>query len=190
MEKKLKTIKISGKDYVTVNERIKEFRTNPKYEGWTLTTEILQDTPERILMRATIKDKNDRIIADGLAYEVPNSSFINKSSYIENAQTSAWGRALGCIGIGCDESIASFEEVANARLNQSQEKIEYSNKNCPNCQSAMIKKESKYKAGDFYYHCPKCKKNITEKKEIEKQVELTEEERNTPVGGTPQENHF
>ena len=37
--------------------------------------------------------------------------FINKSSYVENCETSAWGRALANFGIGVDSSIASAEEV-------------------------------------------------------------------------------
>ena len=47
-----------------------------------------------------------------------NSSFINKTSYIENCETSAVGRALGMAGIGIDTAVASAEEVQNAINNQ------------------------------------------------------------------------
>ena len=57
-----------------------------------------------------------------MAYEKEGSTFINKTSYIENCETSAWGRALGNLGIGIDTSIASAEEVQNAVLNQSPKK--------------------------------------------------------------------
>ena len=57
-----------------------------------------------------------------MAYEKEGSTFINKTSYIENCETSAWGRALGNLGIGIDTSIASAEEVQNAVLNQGKKK--------------------------------------------------------------------
>lgn len=113
----MKTINIKGKDYVMVNARIKEFRENPKYEGWSIETEILE-TGEIVIMKATIRNADANIIATGHAYEKENSTFINKTSYIENCETSAIGRALGVLGIGIDESVASFEEVANAVVQQ------------------------------------------------------------------------
>ena len=59
----------------------------------------------------------------GTAYEKENSSFINKTSYIENCETSAVGRALGMAGFGIDTSVASAEEVANAITQQDSEKL-------------------------------------------------------------------
>jgi len=59
-----------------------------------------------------------KILAQGIAQEEKASSYINKSSYVENCETSAWGRALGNFGIGIDTSVASYEEVSNAILNQ------------------------------------------------------------------------
>ena len=56
--------------------------------------------------------------ATGYAYEKEGSTFINKTSYIENCETSAIGRALGIFGIGIDGSVASAEEVRNAKANQ------------------------------------------------------------------------
>ena len=113
---KLKSIKIKGKDYVEVHERLKYFRaTYPKY---SLTTEVIEKTEASILVMAIIKDDKDRILATGLAEESKNSTFINKTSYVENAETSAWGRALGNLGIGLDTSVASADEVSNAIANQ------------------------------------------------------------------------
>lgn len=114
----MKTINIKGTDYIGVNERLKEFRTNPKYKGYTLETDIIQLENGICTMKATIKDDTSRVIATGYAQEKENSSFINKTSYIENCETSAWGRALGNLGIGIDTSIASAEEVLNAMQNQ------------------------------------------------------------------------
>ena len=55
------------------------------------------------------------ILATGTAYEREGSSFINNTSYIENAETSATGRCLALCGFGIDSSIASVEEVNNAK---------------------------------------------------------------------------
>ncbi len=74
-------------------------------------------------MRAEIMIKEEgtmRLLGTGTAYEKENSSFINKTSYIENCETSAVGRALGMAGFGIDTSIRSAEEMQNADLQQNQ----------------------------------------------------------------------
>ena len=71
-----------------------------------------------ILIIATICDEKDRVIATGLAEEEKGSTFINKTSYVENCETSAWGRALANFGIGLETSVASADEVQNAIAQQ------------------------------------------------------------------------
>jgi hypothetical protein len=70
------------------------------------------------VFRATIYDEDNNILGTGTAYENEKSSYINKTSYIENCETSAVGRALGMCGFGIDTSIASADEVVNAINNQ------------------------------------------------------------------------
>ena len=112
----MKTINIHGKQYVEVNERIKYFREN--YKGWSLTSEFIELTENRCVIKASVINEENRVIGDGIAEETKGSTFINKTSFIENCQTSAWGRALGSLGIGIDTSIASAFEVNNARKQQ------------------------------------------------------------------------
>lgn len=114
----MKTVNIKGKEYVEVNERIKYFRKHEDYKGWSLESEIISIENGVCIIKAIIKDNEGIIKATGLAYEKENSTFINKTSYIENCETSAWGRALGNLGIGIDTSIASSNEVENAIINQ------------------------------------------------------------------------
>jgi len=114
---KLKTVNIKGKEYVEVNERLKFFRSN--YKNWCLTSDVVELTDDRCVIKATIFDDNGNIRATGHAYEKEGSSFINKTSFVENCETSAWGRALANLGIGLDTSVASYEEVANAVKQQS-----------------------------------------------------------------------
>jgi hypothetical protein len=117
----MKTVDIKGKAYVEVNERIKYFREH--YEGWSLESDLLSLDNGVCVIKATIRDENGVVKANGLAYEKENSTFINKTSYIENCETSAWGRALGNLGIGIDTAIASAEEVINAVNNQPKPKL-------------------------------------------------------------------
>lgn len=112
----MKTTPIKGKDYVEVNERITAFRK--VCPGGAIVTEMLSNANGVCVFRATVYNEDQNIIGTGTAYEKENSSNINKTSYIENCETSAVGRALGMCGFGISTSIASFEEVANAISNQ------------------------------------------------------------------------
>ncbi len=115
-EKKLKTVNIKGKEYVEVNERVKYFIAT--YTGWSIETEMISNVNGVCVFKATIKDETGRVISTGHAYEKEDSNYINQTSYVENCETSAVGRALGFLGIGIDTSIASSDEVTNAINNQ------------------------------------------------------------------------
>lgn len=115
-QKNLQTVDIKGKPYVLVNERVKAFREN--YPGYSLVTSVVELTDKRVVMCAAINNPEGTTVATGYAYEESGSSFINKTSYIENCETSAWGRALANFGIGIDSSMCSADELSNALLNQ------------------------------------------------------------------------
>jgi hypothetical protein len=66
------------------------------------------------VIKASVLNDKGEIVATGFAQEDKSSSYINKTSYVENCETSAWGRALANLGIGIDTSIASSNEVAMA----------------------------------------------------------------------------
>lgn len=111
---KFKTTNIKGKEYVEVNERIKYFRFSDEYKGWSLSSEVVHLDADSCVIRAEIRDENWVLRATGFAQEDKSSSYINKTSYVENCETSAWGRALANLGIGIDTSIASSNEVSMA----------------------------------------------------------------------------
>lgn len=117
---KFKTTNIKGKEYVEVNERIKFFRESGNYEGWSLSSEIVHLDADSCVIRAEIRDDQWVLRATGFAQEDKSSSYINKTSYVENCETSAWGRALANLGIGIDTSIASSNEVEIAIAKQNQ----------------------------------------------------------------------
>ena len=115
VNEKLASMNIKGKDYVLVNERVKAFRQ--LYPEGTIQTELIYDNDGVCTFKATVSVA-DLVLATGYAQEKESSSYINKTSYIENCETSAVGRALGFLGIGIDTSIASAEEVETAVRNQ------------------------------------------------------------------------
>ena len=115
---KFKTTNIRGKQYVEVNERIKFFRQEEEYKNWTISTEFTAMDSEMCVCKAFILDTEGRVIATGHAHEERSGSHINKTSYVENCETSAIGRALAMMGIGIDTSIASANEVNDAIAKQ------------------------------------------------------------------------
>lgn len=119
VNKTIKTTDIKGKDYAEVNQRIKAFRM--LYPQGVIETEMISNEDGICIFKATIGYRENGELyrlATGTAYEKENSTFINKTSYIENCETSAVGRALGMCGFGIDTSVASYEEVQNAMNNQ------------------------------------------------------------------------
>ena len=115
-----KTGKTITKHYAEVHQRIKAFRM--VFPTGSIVTDLLSDDNGRCVMKATVSvtddDGNTRVLGTGMAYEKENGNYINKTSYLENCETSAIGRALGMAGFGIDTSVASYEEVANAMSNQ------------------------------------------------------------------------
>lgn len=112
----IRTTDIKGKQYSEVSQRIKAFRL--VHPSGCITTEIIDMDNGIVTMKASVFDEQKHLLGTGFAQEKENSSFINKTSYIENCETSAIGRALGMCGYGVDVSVASAEEVQNAIHNQ------------------------------------------------------------------------
>lgn len=112
----IKTTDIKGKDYAEVPQRIKAFRM--VFPLGRIITHMISNENGVCVFRAEVYTEDDVLLSTGTAYEKENSTFINKTSYIENCETSAVGRALGMCGFGIDTSIASAEEVGNAIAQQ------------------------------------------------------------------------
>lgn len=121
----MKTINIRGKEYVTVNERLKEFRNN--FKDYSLITEIVELGADYATIKASVIDDKGILRATGFAREVVAKSPINKYAFLENCETSAIGRALGNFGIGIDEAICTADEllVKLAQDDKSQEAEEF-----------------------------------------------------------------
>ena len=105
-----------GKEYAEVPQRVTAFRK--LHPNGSLTSELVMYQDGVFIVKATACDENGNILGTGLAYEKEGSTFINKTSALENCETSAWGRCLAACGIIGGDSIASAEEVLNAKKQQ------------------------------------------------------------------------
>jgi len=114
-------------DYVEVKERIPKFYR--EYPDGRIVTEIWKWMDDgTVVVRALLyrnpeEQKLDLPLAVGHAQENANQGYINKTSALENCETSAVGRALANAGISTDKAIASREEFENAlkRIQQMKE---------------------------------------------------------------------
>lgn len=118
---------VKGSPYIAVNERVKAFRkvfpagrieTDVKVENGvcTCTASIYVQAGDLYLFENVPDPAMPILIATGTAVEKDGSSYINKTSFVENCETSAVGRALGFAGFGIDTAVASADEVQNAEL--------------------------------------------------------------------------
>tara|TARA_R100000734_G_scaffold19092_1_gene18015 strand:- start:525 stop:1211 length:687 start_codon:yes stop_codon:yes gene_type:complete len=105
------SVKIHGKEYRTVAERVNLFHEEHKDAVKSVKTKIVFTQEDKIVMKAIISVGDS--VYTGHAEEVYDSSMINKTSALENCETSAIGRALASAGFGGTE-FASADEVANA----------------------------------------------------------------------------
>lgn len=112
----LQTTDIKGKPYVEIKERVKGFRK--MFPSGKIITEILSNENGCCLINASIYDDKNELLSVAHAYEQQNDGFVNKTSYIENCETSAVGRALGFLGIGIDGAISSADEMQTAKYQQ------------------------------------------------------------------------
>ena len=102
-----------GKKYTMVSTRVEAFRKAFGMD-YGIETEIISDNGQNVVAKAVIKNKDGMIIGSGYAEEVRGTSNVNKTSAIENCETSAIGRALASIGLHGGQ-YASINEVEQAQ---------------------------------------------------------------------------
>lgn len=112
----IKMTDIKGKDYAEVPQRVQAFRK--LHPNGAIITEMIYLENGMCIFKATAYTSDGVVLGTGHAYEKEGNGFINKFSFIENCETSAIGRCIGSLGIGSDTSMASYEEVMNAKKQQ------------------------------------------------------------------------
>ena len=181
----MKTINIHGKQYVEVKERVKYFREH--YKDWALTTELLELTDNRCVIKATVLNPENRIISTGIAYEMLGSSHINKTSFVENCETSANGRALANLGIMIETSIASADEVKYAKAQDKPKKPKTENLTDAKLQAMIVAigegKVSIVQERMSKYKLTKNQKTTLNELILEADLKIKEEEKSNGVLG-------
>ena len=112
---RLERTNIKGKEYVTVNQRVQGFWE--MFPEGSISTTWLALERDYCVCQATICNMGV-VVATGTAQEERTKVGVNSTSFIENCETSAVGRALGIFGIGSVESIASADETEQAIAKQ------------------------------------------------------------------------
>ncbi len=134
-------VNIHGKQYKTVALRVGEFREGYKIDdGWGIETQCYSVDAQTVIMRAVITDPQGRVVATGYAEEERSQRGINSTSALENAETSAIGRALAAAGYAGTE-YASADEVAQAVSKQSQQGPREASQKQKNFAWSLIKKQ-------------------------------------------------
>ena len=111
-----------GKKYTQVVHRMEAFRREHGTQ-FGIDTQILVDDGKKVVVKAIITDKDNRIIGSGMAEEIRGQGHfqlgdkrnINTTSALENAETSAIGRALASLGLAGGEYASANEMDAVVR---------------------------------------------------------------------------
>lgn len=152
-----KAIDIKGKKYVLVSDRVLAF--NEMYKNGSIVTELISPVDsERVVVKATVTpDVSVNRSFTGYSQAVIGQGMVNTTAALENAETSAVGRALGMMGIGVLDSIASADEM-NKSLN-AEKKV--SQETCQHLKTSkhQVTKEGHNK-GKWFIGCDTCKKFI------------------------------
>ena len=121
-------VDIKGKAYTTVATRVEIFRKHFGY-NYGIQTELVKFVSkpgESIVIKATIADKEGFVVGSGTAVEIVGDGFINKTSALENCESSSIGRALSSLSLHGGE-YASANEIEIAQ--DKEKKIEKTDDN-------------------------------------------------------------
>lgn len=140
---KLKSMEIDGNQYVTVNERIKFLADNFVFEIQTEEEFFVGVNVWKVKATLTIHEDGRALKYSGTATEKIGSNEVNLTSALENAETSAIGRACAFAGIGIEERIASSDEMIKSEAQKEvlvEDKIETSKQATRKAQDEVLKK--------------------------------------------------
>ena len=105
-------------DYVDVKTRLalfyKQYPTGSIASTYDLVS--VAGAPCWVVSAVAYREPGDPSPGVGLAQQpIPGTTPYTRGSELENAQTSAWGRAIGSFGIGTEAGVATWEEVRRAQ---------------------------------------------------------------------------
>lgn len=115
-----------GKKYTSTAVRVEMMR-RAAGASLSIETEIVQWAPEKgspIVVKATVRDEAGRVVATGHAEEIRGQGNVNQTSALENAETSAIGRALAALGLSGGEFASANEMDGVDRKKEAQGEAE------------------------------------------------------------------
>lgn len=151
-------VNIRGKFYTAVDTRVDIFRKHFGQHS-AITTEIIHNDLDRVIVKATVEVKVDgqyTILGNGFAEEFRGNGMVNKTSALENCETSAIGRALAACGLGGGAYASSFE-VDNAINNKAEAKAKF--------QFVDGKKAVLHQTSDALVYLNHCRKHLNDPQE-------------------------
>lgn len=172
-----KAIDIKGKAYVLVSDRIIFFNENyPK--GYIQTNLVSEPDAQVVVVKAKVVPNHEQPerFFTGYSQAKWGDGMVNKSAALENAETSAVGRALAMMGIGVIDSIASADEMNKAGAtpqNDVMERYMTEAKTCQKCGAEMAKSSK----GNWYCSalCWKKEQTPAKKQDTSYEDSLTED---------------
>lgn len=154
----LPTVSIQGKDYVLVKDRVLAF--NDMFKNGMIETALVSYQNGQVVIKAKVVPdvKVPERYFTGYSQEKEGQGYINKTSALENAETSAVGRALAMMGIGVIESVASADEMNKAIRREEEQVVSSPNKTmanedliCETCGAKATERQGVSKAGKAYH---------------------------------------
>ena len=103
-----------GKMYLQVVHRVEAFRRVLGAE-FGIDTKIIVDDGHRVVVKAIVTNKDGITVGSGMAEEIRGQGHVNTTSALENAETSAIGRALASLGLSGGEYASANEMDAVPR---------------------------------------------------------------------------
>ena len=103
-----------GKMYLQVVHRVEAFRRVLGAE-FGIDTKIVVDDGHRVVVKAIVTNKDGITVGSGMAEEIRGQGHVNTTSALENAETSAIGRALASLGLSGGEYASANEMDAVPR---------------------------------------------------------------------------
>lgn len=166
----LPTISFKGSEYVLVKDRVIFFNEN--YMNGAIITEMVKYENGQVIFKATAMpdvDKPSRFFT-GHSQAVEGVGYINKTSALENAETSAVGRALGFLGIGVIDGVASADEIAKATAMEKKGKppVDSDPAWISEGDAKSVEKERENETGDNGHQCRECGAPTTYKEGVSK----------------------
>lgn len=153
-----KAIDIKGKKYILVSDRVLEFHN--LYPKGSITTELVSGVlDDQVIVKATVKpDFEAERVFTAYSQGIKGEGMVNKVACLENVETSAVGRALGFLGIGIIEGIASADEMKKAEITDQTLGDQFQ---CEDCQAFVTPKVKTFSVSKYKkVLCMSCQKKV------------------------------